>query len=138
MNRPATPSCELGNVFLDALAVEFQPVVGCQVRDDFGERLLAQLASAPCSREESVVVLGEWRDPRIEADNVVMLRRGDDPIMLVVPNCEHETDLCVPKDSGLYVHRGLRDGRPIYEVSPLSGSEVLACVDAHNVVTQQY
>lgn len=136
--RPLPASCELGNVFLDALAVEFQPVVGCRVRDDWNERLLAQLASAPCNRDESVVVLGEWLDPRLEADNVVMLRRGDDPIMLVVPDCANETDLCVPKDSGLFVHRGLRDGRPIYEVSPLPGSEVLACVDAQNVVTQQY
>jgi hypothetical protein len=129
--------CALGDVFLDALAVEFQPLLGCKVQDEWNAELLAQLETAPCNREEGVVVLGEWVDPRVDVANMVLLRRGENPIMLVVPNCEHETDLCVPKDSGLFVHRGVRNGRPIYEVSPLPGSEVLACVDARDVITQQ-
>ena len=76
-------------------------------------------------------------DPRVNVANMVMLRRGENPIMLVVPRCEEEAGMCVAKDSGLYVHRGMRDGRTIYEISPLPGSEVLACVDAESVVTQQ-
>lgn len=126
-----------GEVFLDALALEFQPLLGCQVQDRWDAELFAQLADAPCNRDQSVVLLGEWIDPRLDVANVLMLRRGENPIMLVVPRCEQETELCVPKDSGLYIHRGMRDGRAIYEISPVPGSEILGCVDAQDVVTQQ-
>ncbi len=126
-----------GEVFLDALALDFQPLVGCRIQDRWDAELFAQLADAPCNRDQSVVVLGEWIDPRLDVANVLMLRRGENPIMLVVPRCEQDTELCVPKDSGLYVHRGMRDGRAIYEISPVSGSEILGCVDAQDVVTQQ-
>lgn len=134
---PVSSQCTLGDVFLDALAVEFQPLLGCKLQDDWNRDLLARLETAPCNRDEGVVVLGEWADPRVDVANMVLLRRGENPIMLVVPNCELEADLCVAKNSGLYVHRGLREGRPIYEVSPLPRSAVLACVDATQVVTQQ-
>ncbi|HTF88586.1 MAG TPA: hypothetical protein VK843_09255 [Planctomycetota bacterium] len=133
--RPHTNEFSLGEVFLDALAFEFQPQVGCQTKDPWDARLFAQLANAPCNQEQGVVVLGEWRDPRVNVANMVMLRRGENPIMLVVPSCELDTDMCVPTDSGLYVHRGVRDGRTIYEISPVPGSEVLSCVDAQAVVT---
>ncbi|MEO6711660.1 MAG: hypothetical protein ABI054_00845 [Planctomycetota bacterium] len=133
--RPRTAEFSLGEVFLDALAFEFQPQLGCQTKDPWDARLFAQLATAPCNQEQGVVVLGEWRDPRVNVANMVMLRRGENPIMLVVPSCELDTDMCVPTDSGLYVHRGVRDGRTIYEISPVPGSEVLSCVDAQAVVT---
>ncbi len=126
-----------GEVFLDALALDFQPLLGCQIQDRWDAELFAQLAEAPCNRDQSVVVLGEWIDPRLDVANVLMLRRGENPIMLVVPRCEQDTELCVPKDSGLFVHRGMRDGRAIFEISPLPGSEILGCVDAQDVVTQQ-
>jgi hypothetical protein len=130
-------SSALGDVFLDALALEFQPRLGCQMLDAWEAELYTQLAAAPCSLDEDVVVLGEWLDPRLDVASMVMLRRGENPIMLVVPRCEVETDLCVSKDSGLYLHRGTRDGRTIYELSPAPGSEILSCVQAQSVVTQQ-
>jgi len=135
--RPRTTNVSLGDVFLDALALDFQPQLDCRMHDRWDAELLAQLETAPCNQEQGVVVLGEWIDPRVDVANMVMLRRGENPIMLVVPRCELDTELCVPKDSGLYVHRGVRDGRTLYEVSPLPGSEVLGCVDAQAVVTQQ-
>lgn len=130
-------SSALSDVFLDALAWEFQPRAGCQMQDAWDAELYTQLASAPCNQEEGVVVLGEWVDSRLDVANMVMLRRGENPIMLLVPRCEAETELCLPKDSGLYLHRGTRDGRTIYEVSPVPGSEILGCVQAQSVVTQQ-
>lgn len=136
-STPRLRSSALSDVFLDALAWEFQPRVGCQMQDAWDAELYTQLASAPCNQEEGVVVLGEWVDPRLDVANMVMLRRGENPIMLVVPRCEAETELCLPKNSGLYLHRGTRDGRTIYEVSPVPGSEILSCVQAQSVVTQQ-
>ncbi len=134
---PSATQYSPGEVFLDALALDFQPLLGCQIQDRWDAELFAQLADAPCNRDQSVVVLGEWIDPRLDVANVLMLRRGENPIMLVVPRCEQNTELCVTKDSGLYVHRGMRDGRAIFEISPLPGSEILGCVDAQDVVTQQ-
>lgn len=135
--HPRTADIALGDVFLDALALEFQPRLDCQTKDRWDAELFAQLETAPCNQEQGVVVLGEWLDPRVSAANMVMLRRGENPIMLIVPSCGQETEMCVAKDSGLYVHRGVRDGRLIYEVSPIPDSEVLDCVDAQGVVTQQ-
>lgn len=127
----------LNEVFLDALEGEFQPRVACQMQDAWDAQLYTELASAPCNQELGVVVLGEWVDARLDVASMVMLRRGENPIMLVVPRCENDPELCMPKDSGLYVHRGTRDGRTIYEVSPVPGSEILSCMQAQNVVTQQ-
>ncbi len=135
--HPRLADFSLGDVFLDALAFEFQPQLGCQTKDRWDAELFAQLETAPCNQEQGVVVLGEWLDPRVNVANMVMLRRGENPIMLVVPRCGQETEMCVAKDSGLYVHRGMRDGRAIFEISPLPDSEVLSCVDAQSVVTQQ-
>ncbi len=134
--RAQPASYSLGEVFLDALALDFQPLLGCSSGDEWNQDLVAQLALAPCAQEQGVVVLGEWLDPRLDVASMYLLRRGGNPIMLVVPRCEQDTELCVPKDSGLYVHRGMLDGRAIYEISPGPGSEVLECVDADSVVTQ--
>lgn len=133
--EPDRVAMEIGDVYLDALAGNFQPLIDCRMQSAWDADLFAQLARTPCNREAALQVLGEWVDPRLAVDNLVMLRRGDDPILLVVPPCDLRADFRVPEDSGYFVHRGVRDGREIFEISPAPSSQVLTCVDADSVVT---
>lgn len=133
--EPDRVAMEIGEVYLDALAGNFQPLIDCRMQTAWDADLFAQLARTPCNRDAELQVLGEWVDPRLAVDNLVMLRRGDDPILLVVPPCDLRADFRVPEDSGYFVHRGVRDGREIFEISPVPSSQVLTCVDANSVVT---
>jgi hypothetical protein len=132
----AKETCELDRVFCDALAENFQPKDGCRITSEWDSRLLASLGSPTCNTD-SMVVLGEWRDPRLNHSDIVMLRVGQEPVMLLVPKGEQAAEansrLCLSQGSLLHLHRGEWEGRELYELSKLTESRVLECVQAADV-----
>jgi len=127
--------CRLDDIFTRALAGDFEPHSSCELSD---AELLASLGSPTCEGPDELVVLGEWSDGRIAAEDIVMLRLGADPVMLLVPSEDDDSEICLTSSSPLHLFRGCWRGRPIYELSALDESRVLSCVQALDVESARF
>jgi hypothetical protein len=134
---PVGGPCELDTVFASAVQCGFAPMEDAEdVRaqgDAWKARLIASLDQPGCNEEEPTVVIGDWKDPRVSLADMMMLRVGGEPVMLVVPRSDSATGLCVRDHARLHLHRGCLDGRTVYELSESPESRVLACVRADHV-----
>lgn len=130
---PVASNCELDVVFASAVQNGFAPMKDVDEHDAWQSRLVASLGQPGCNDKEPTVVLGEYKDPRLALADMMMLRVGEEPVMLVVPRSDQAAGMCVQPYSGLHLHRGCWDGRTVYELSASPESRVLACVRADSV-----
>jgi hypothetical protein len=127
--------CRLDDLFTRALAGDFEPHSSCELSD---AELQASLDSPACEGTDELVVVGEWSDARFAADDIVMLRLGAEPVMLVLPSRDDDSKICLTSQSPLHLFRGCWRGRPIYELSALDESRVLSCVQALDVESARF
>ena len=132
----AAQECSLDEIFANAAAGDFAPQAALELSDP---ELLSTLGSPTCADSGELVVVGEWSDARMGESDLVMLRSGAEPVMLVVPSQDSDTaDLCVTSQSSLSLFSGCWRGRRIYELSFLGESRVLNCVQALDVESRRF
>ena len=67
------------------------------------------------------------------ASDILMLRSGAVPVMLVVADQENDSGICLTTHSSLNLFSGCWRGQRIYELSSLGESRVLSCVQAQDL-----
>ena len=135
LTPPTVADCPLDDIFVAAAAGDFEPLSPGELTD---AELLGSLDSPTCEGSDELVVVGEWSNALFDGSDIVMLRAGAEPVLLLLPAEDDDSEVCLTSQSPLHLFRGCWRGRPIYELSALEESRVLSCVQALDVESRRF